>query len=107
MAQHKNRSCLACGVKYSYCPNCSRADKLAPAWKAEFCSESCMTLWTVLTKFGMGRLSKVDAQEMISALNLKPIDTYATCVKRDYAKVMLENNGAHKLKDISAAEQTD
>lgn len=95
MAQ-KNRKCLACGTKYSYCPDCSRADKLAPTWKAEFCSEPCMTLWTTLTKFGMSRLSKSEAKEIISALDLKSIESYVACVKRDYEKVMAEEKRSRR-----------
>lgn len=82
-----NRQCLACKTGYSYCPSCSRADKLAPAWKAQFCSEDCMTLWMTLTRYNMDRLSKSEAKEIISSLSLKPIDVYADCVKRDYNKV--------------------
>lgn len=99
MAQ-KNKKCLACQVKYSYCPDCSRADKLAPAWKSEFCSEQCATLWTTLTKFGMNMLSKSEAKEIISALDLKPIDTYVECVKRDYAKVMHEEKKSRRVKPV-------
>ena len=90
MAQ-KNRKCLSCGLKYSFCPDCSRIDKLAPSWKSEFCSEQCMTLWSTLTKFGMNKITKSEAKEIISTLDLKPIDTYAQCVQRDYAKVMAED----------------
>ena len=84
----KERKCLSCATEYKYCPECSRVDALAPAWKSQFCSESCMTLWTTLTKFGMNRLTKSEAKSIISELDLKPIDTYVNCVKRDYAKVM-------------------
>jgi hypothetical protein len=38
----------------------------------------------------MGVHSKDEAKSIISALDLKPIDTYVDCVKRDYNKVMLE-----------------
>lgn len=84
----KDRKCLSCATAYKYCPDCSHVDKLAPAWKAQFCSETCMTLWTTLTKFGMNRLTKQEAKEIISSLDLKPIDYYVSCVQRDYAKVM-------------------
>lgn len=84
----KNRKCLACGTSYSYCPSCSRIDRMAPAWNAQFCSEDCMTLWTTLTKYNMSRLTKSEAKEIISSLDLKPINTYAACVQRDYAKIM-------------------
>lgn len=83
-----NKTCLCCSTRYSYCPSCSRADKLAPTWKSEFCSEPCMTLWTTLTKYNMSMFTKAEAKSIISDLDLKPIDAYVACVKRDYNKVM-------------------
>jgi hypothetical protein len=100
MAFRNNRKCIACGEKYSYCPNCSGSDRFAPSWKAEFCSESCKDLWLTATKFNMDLLSKADAKSIISALDLKPIDVYAACVQRDYAKIMAEEKKPRKIKKI-------
>lgn len=83
----KNKQCLACRTSFSYCPDCSRVDRMKPTWASQFCSESCATLWTTLTKFGMSMITKPEAKEIISSLNLKPIDAYVDCVKRDYNKV--------------------
>jgi hypothetical protein len=44
-----------------------------------------------LTKFSMERITKSEAVSIISDLDLKPIDTYVSCVQRDYAKVMEED----------------
>lgn len=96
----KNRKCFCCSEIYSYCPDCSRTDKLAPSWKAEFCSESCMTLWTTLTKYGMDRITKSEGKSIISALDLKPIESYAQCVQRDYAKVMAEEKKPKRGKRV-------
>lgn len=96
----KNRKCLSCGTKYSYCPTCSRVDALEPAWKSEFCSEDCMTLWTALTKYNMEFITKDEAKDIVSNLNLKPIDSYASCVQRDYAKVMEEEKKFKRGKRI-------
>lgn len=96
----KNRKCLSCQINYSYCPDCSRADKLAPTWKSQFCSENCMTLWMTLTRYNMGTHSKTEAKEIISSLDLKPIDVYAACVQRDYSKVMSEEKKSRKIKKI-------
>lgn len=93
-----NRKCAACGTKYSYCPSCSRVDALKPAYFSEFCSESCATLWSTLTKYNMELTTKDEAKEIISSLDLKPIDTYAACVKRDYEKVMAEEKKPRKIK---------
>lgn len=94
----RNKQCLACRTSFSYCPDCSRVDKLKPAWASQFCSESCATLWATLTKFGMSMITKYEAKEIISSLNLKPIDAYVECVKRDYNKVFEYEKKTRKIK---------
>lgn len=96
----KNRKCQTCSIRYSYCPDCSRADSLKPTWYSEFCGESCKDLWMTLTRFGMNRLTKAEAKSIISELNLKPIEAYASCVQRDYAKVMAEEKKPKRNKRI-------
>lgn len=94
----KNKKCLACRTSYSHCPGCSRADRLAPAWKSQFCDEDCMNLWMALTRYNMNILTKNEAKEIISKINLKPIDSYVECVRRDYDKVMAEEKKSRKIK---------
>lgn len=106
-----NKKCLCDGTKFSYCPDCSRADALKPSWASEFCSEECMILWTTLTKFGMNALTKSEAKSIISELDLKPIETYAPCVQRDYAKVMVKekksNKNVKKIEPTVVVEQQE
>lgn len=104
----KNRKCICCQEKYSYCPDCSRQDALKPSWSSQFCSEDCMTLWTTLTKYGMDRMEKSEAKEIIASLDLKPIETYAACVQRDYAKVMAPKRGKRiEIKSIDEIIETE
>lgn len=86
------RKCFCCSTRYSYCPNCSGADRLKESWYATFCSEDCMTIWTTCTKFNMGRLTKSEAKEIISALTLKPTSEYVPCVQRDLGVIMKEDS---------------
>ena len=106
MAQ-KNKQCLACRTAYSYCPSCSRSDALAPSWKSEFCCESCKDIWNTLVKFNMDMLTKSEAKEIISAIDLKPIDSYVECVKHDYAKIMIEEKKFKKAKWLSEGGLTN
>ena len=96
----KNRKCFCCSAHYSYCPDCSTSDKLAPSWKATFCSEDCMTIWTTCTRYNMGRLTKPEAKEIISALNLKPTSEYASCVQKDLAVILKEDPKPKRNKRI-------
>ena len=96
----KNKKCFCCSTRYSYCPDCSTADKLAPSWKATFCSEDCMTIWTTCTRYNMGRLTKPEAKSIISELSLKPISEYASCVQRDLAIILKEDPKPKRNKRI-------
>lgn len=98
----KNHKCIACGTKYSYCPDCSRADALKPTWYNNFCSESCKDLWFTLTRYNMERLTKSEAKATILELDLKPIESYSQFVQRDYAKLMAEDKKIKRGKRIDA-----
>ena len=87
----RNRKCLSCTTEYKYCPDCSRVDKLAPSWKAQFCCESCKDLWLTATKFNMNNMTREEAKSVILGLDLKPIDAYAVCVQRDLKNIMAED----------------
>ena len=87
----KNKTCLCCGTKFSYCPDCSKKDALKPSWSSEFCSEDCMTLWTTATKYNMNKLTKSKAKSIISKLVLKPTEQYSKCVQRDLNVILAED----------------
>lgn len=95
-----NRKCLCCSTRYSYCPSCSRADALLPTWHAEFCSEECMTLWQTATKYNMNKLTKSEAKDIISNLQLKPVSEYVTCVQRDLENILKEEPKPKRGKRI-------
>ena len=92
-----NRKCLCCHDEYDYCPNCGTG-RLAPAWKSAFCSESCKELWQTLSRFSMNFITKSEAKAVISELDLRPIELYAKCVQKDYAKVMTEEKKSKRGK---------
>lgn len=100
----KDRKCLCCGKTYRYCPSCSRADALKPAWYATFCCEECQQLWTICTKFNLGKVSKQEAKAQILSLNLKPIEEYAACIQRDLNKILVEDPKPRKHR-VKQAEQ--
>ena len=94
----KNRKCLTDSTQYSYCPDCSGKDKIAPAWKSEFCCEDCMLIWTTATKYNMGRMTKLEAKEVLSTITLKPMDVYTKCVQRDLRVILAEEKKTKKAQ---------
>ena len=87
----KNKTCLCCSAKFSYCPDCSKADALKPSWSSEFCSEDCMTIWRTAIKYNMSKITKTEAKAIIENIVLKPIEQYKTCVQRDLGAILAKD----------------
>ena len=85
----RDRKCLCCGTKYSYCPTCS-VDKTKPTWMTEFCSESCKELFETATKYNLKKLTKDEAKEVIEKLELKEKSAYVECVQKDLENILAE-----------------
>lgn len=85
----RNRVCLLCGTKYEYCPTCTQ-DKTKPAFMAEFHSESCKNIFEICTRFNMGLMSKVEAQEALASCDLSHRANFKPFVQRDLDKIFAE-----------------
>ena len=97
----RDRKCLCCGTKYSYCPTCS-VDKTKPTWMTEFCSESCKELFETATKYNLKKLTKDEAKEVIKTLELKEKSAYVECVQRDLENILAEEPA---VKEETAEEE--
>lgn len=91
----RDRQCLCCGTKYSYCPTCS-SDKLKPIWMTEFCSESCKELFETATKYNLKKITKDEAKEIIEIIELKDRSAYVECVQKDLENILAEEPVAVK-----------
>ena len=87
----RDRKCLSCATLYKYCPECSKADALAPAWKAQFCSQSCKDLWLIATRYNTNDLTREEAKASILELNIKAVDSYSASIQRDLKNIMAED----------------
>ena len=86
MAQ-KNRECLTCGEKYSYCPNCNRKE---PAWMAEFHTENCKNIFQICTQYNIGLLTKEAAQEALIECDFSNKENFKSFIQRDFENIFAE-----------------
>ena len=98
----RDRQCLCCGTKYSYCPTCG-PDKLKPTWMTEFCSESCKELFETATKYNLKKLTKSEAKNIIEKLELKEKSAYVECVQKDLENILAEEPA---VKEETAEEES-
>ena len=94
----KNKTCLCCSTKFSYCPDCSKTDALKPSWAGTFCSEDCMIIWTTATKYNLNKITKSEAKSIIESLTLKPTEQYSKCVQRDLGTILAEEPKSRRGK---------
>lgn len=87
----RTRECYLCGTSYKYCPTCSE-DRAKPSWMAEFHSEDCVRIFDICTRFNMGVVSKIEAQEVLNTCDLSNKKNFKSCVQRDLAVIFEEES---------------
>jgi hypothetical protein len=85
----RDRKCYLCGESYKYCPTCSQ-DRTKPAFMSEFHSESCKNIFDICTRFNIGMISKIEAQEELKSCDLTNKENFASYVQRDLDNIMAE-----------------
>lgn len=76
-----NRTCCVDGVKYSYCPNCTK-DNDKPVWMLTFCSENCKDIYEACAGYFAKMISIEDAKKMLSKCDLSKLDHFTTSTQR-------------------------
>lgn len=55
-----NKTCILCGKVYSFCNRCEEFDHL-PRWMAIYCSDNCRNIFSALTEYNAGNITKEQA----------------------------------------------
>ena len=84
----KNRECVTCGEKYSYCPNCNRKE---PAWMSEFHEENCKNIFQICTSFNVNIMSKHEAKAALEQCDLSNKSNFTPCIQRDLENIFKED----------------
>lgn len=90
MKTKDNHSCLVCGSKYTYCPNCSEYDKF-PRWMGIFCSENCHDIFDIANDYAHELMTKEDAKEALKDKDLSMKGKYTGGVKKAINEILRED----------------
>ena len=85
----RNRECYLCGESYQYCPTCSQ-DFAKPSWMSEFHNESCKNIFDICTRFNMGMISKIEAQDELKSCDLTNKENFKSYVQHDLEVIFAE-----------------
>lgn len=64
-----NKTCILCGKVYSFCNRCEEFDHL-PRWMAIYCSDNCRNIFSTLTEYNAGNITKEQAAVELSKCDL-------------------------------------
>lgn len=104
---NNSRICSTCRQSYLYCPRCNE-DKNKPTWYFSFCSENCMNIYGVTSKYENGQFSASEAKERLNKLDLTKIDNFGTSYKNSITKINeATSNKAKKVKEEILEEVID
>ena len=85
----RNRECLLCGERYTYCPTCG-VDQNKPYWMSEFHSEDCKNIFQICTNFNLGIMSKHEAQAALEQCDLSNKENFKDYVQKDFENIYAE-----------------
>lgn len=97
----KEKICLTCNTKYSYCPNCNKKD---PTWMSEFHDENCKNIFDIATRFNMQLLTKEEAKEAMEKCDLSNKENFKDYLKRDLKNIFAEKTSKPAAKPAKAHE---
>lgn len=98
-----NRTCAVCGKGYHYCPTC-RTDMKKPRWMTMFDKEDCKTIFEVATKFNLGKLTALEAQDQLKDCNLNM--EFNQAIQNDLANIFADTNKVEPVvEEVSAVEE--
>jgi len=76
----KKRKCLTCEHEYEYCPKCGNS-KDYPAWKTEFCEESCKEIFNAVSGYNMNLITADDVKKVLKKYNITDFNKYKKSIK--------------------------
>ena len=119
MATKANKTCVVCGNKYAFCPNCSSRTN-EPAWKNIFCDANCKELYDICVAYRDGVITESEASIKLKGCNLNVLANATSSVskilqnikpdvkkfeKKEDIKVEVEN--VEEVKEVEEVKQTE
>ena len=102
--QKPNCKCLTCGTEYYFCRTCRNKE---PAWKADYCSENCKTVFETVSSFTCGSLTKDEAKANLSECDVKQLrPTVKEVVDTIYGKKTQKEEPSEKDPEVSKGLMT-
>lgn len=95
-----NRVCKVCGSEYNFCPTCAGVTA-TEKYRTMFCSKNCRDVFHTISRYFVKDVSKDEAKEILSSLDLSKRNNFNDAVKSDIDEIMGVNKKQFKKKEES------
>lgn len=102
MGKQNNRTCIICGKKYHFCPNCNE-DSSKPTWYFIFDSQNCHDIYEVCTQYRDKEITVKQAYEKISKLDISNLKNFAESTRKQIEEIISKGK---ETKSVNETENT-
>lgn len=88
----KNRTCIICGEKYTWCNNCSDNKNKHETWRNLYCSKNCMNIFNILSDHAFKHIDDQQAKEKLKNVDLSKLDGFRADFKEQIKKIQANQN---------------
>ena len=100
------RTCVVCGTKYIYCPNCKKGDP-TETWRYMYDSEECREIFKTCSRFAFGHIDAEAAKKKLDKYDLTDRTKYAEGIRQNLSAIYAKKaeNPKEKEKPETKEEQ--
>lgn len=88
------RTCVTCGTKYSYCPQCAE-DQNKPTWMFAWHDLECKNVWDIICKYKNGHVPKEETIKQLNGTITNNIK-FTADIEDDIKNICFEENKAQE-----------
>lgn len=81
------RKCIVDGTSYKYCNKCSGYNA-KETWRTLYCSENCLKIFNVCSKYVGGNIAIADAKKELDSCDLTNKENFASGIKKNVMDIM-------------------
>lgn len=91
------RTCIVCGKKYVYCPNCQKGDP-NETWRNIYCSEDCRSIFKICNSFAFGHINAEAAKKKLEKYDVADRSKYSEDIRNNLSAIFAAKTEAPKKK---------
>ena len=100
------RTCIVCGTKYVYCPNCKKGYP-DETWRYLYDSEECREIYKVCNHFSFGHIDAEEAGRKLEKYNVTDRSKYSEDIRKNLSAIYAAKAETSKAKEAPVEKKEE